>query len=68
MGVPISFMGQYNPKQFEIIGLGEGDLAKEIGITRNHEGRTKVEYEQDGEYIRPYARILVRNKQIDEAN
>jgi len=68
MGVPISFMGQYNPEQFEIIGLGEGDLAKEIGITRNHEGRTKVEYEENGEFIRPYARILVRNKQPEEVN
>ena len=29
MGVPITILQTYNPDQFEIIGLGEGDLAKE---------------------------------------
>ena len=63
MGVPISFMGSYNPDQFEIIGLGEGDLAKEIGVTRNHEGRTKLEYStSNGSYKRPYARLVIRNR------
>lgn len=33
MGVPISFLDSYNPNQFEIIGLGYGELAKQIGIT-----------------------------------
>lgn len=62
MGVPINYLDQYNPDQFEIIGLGEGDLAKEIGITRNHEGRTKLEYEMDdGTFKRPFARIVIRN-------
>lgn len=62
MGVPISFLEEHNPDQFEIVGLGEGDLAKEINITRNHEGRTKLEYQvEDGEYKRPYARIVIRN-------
>lgn len=62
MGVPITFMGVYNPDQFEIVGLGEGDLAKEIGISRNHEGRTKVEINKGSTYARPYARIIIRNK------
>lgn len=63
MGVPISFLEQHNPDQFEIVGLGEGDLAKEINITRNHEGRTKLEYQTcDGEFKRPYARLVIRNK------
>lgn len=35
MGVPITFMNQHNPDQFEVIGLGEGDLAKEIGVKKN---------------------------------
>lgn len=62
MGVPINYLDQYNPEQFEIIGLGEGDLAKEIGITRNHEGRTKLEYQlENGSYKRPFARIVIRN-------
>ena len=64
MGVPISFMEFYNPDQFEIVGLGEGDLAKEIGISRNHEGRTKVEIiNKNGEYKRPYARLIIRRKE-----
>ena len=63
MGVPISFLDEYNPDQFEIVGLGEGNLAKEIGITRNHEGRTKLEVQDaDGVYQRPYARIVIRNR------
>ena len=63
MGVPISFLEHHNPEQFDIIGLGEGDLAKEIGITRNREGRTKLEYiAADGNVKMPYARIVIRNK------
>lgn len=68
MGVPITFLSEHNPEQFEIVGLGEGDLAKEIGITRNHEGRTKVEYlDADGKYKRPWARIIIRNLHPEEA-
>ncbi len=68
MGVPITFMNQHNPDQFEIVGLGEGDLAKEIGITRNHEGRTKLEYQAaDGSFKRPYARIVIRNLHPEES-
>lgn len=67
MGVPITFMSQHNPEQFEIVGLGEGDLAKEIGITRNHEGRTKLEFQApDGVYKRPYARVVIRNLHPEE--
>ena len=63
MGVPISFLDEYNPDQFEIIGLGEGNLAKEIGITRNHEGRTKLEVQDpEGTYRRPFARLVIRNR------
>ena len=63
MGVPISFMEHYNPEQFSIVGLGEGDLAKEIGIERNHEGRTKLEIiDKNGNFKRPYARIVIRRK------
>ena len=68
MGVPITFLSEHNPDQFEIVGLGEGDLAKEIGITRNHEGRTKVEYrDADGKFKRPWARIIIRNLHPEEA-
>lgn len=68
MGVPISYMERYNPDQFEIIGLGEGDLAKEIGITRNDEGRTKLEYKlTDGSFKRPYARLVIRRRKGEGA-
>ena len=30
MGVPITFLVKYNPKQFEIVGLGQGNLFKEL--------------------------------------
>lgn len=68
MGVPINFLENHNPGQFEICGLGEGDLAKEIGIGRNHEGRTKLEYETaDGIFKRPFARIVIRNLHPEES-
>lgn len=62
MGVPITFLKEHNPEQFEIIGLGEGDLAKEIGITRDRTGRTKLEIEKDGKLKNVWARIVIRNK------
>lgn len=63
MGVPISFLELHNPDQFEIVGLGEGNLAKEIGITRNSEGRTKLEYTlPNGDLKLAFARIIIRNK------
>ena len=67
MGVPMTFLEKHNPDQFEIVGLGMGDLAKEIGITRNHEGRTKLEYRlSDGSYKRPYSRVVIRNKHPEQ--
>lgn len=30
MGVPITFLDKYNPEQFEIIGLGQGNLYREL--------------------------------------
>ncbi len=62
MGVPDSFIRKYNPEQFEIIGLGAGDLAKEIGIAKNYRGRTDVALKQDGKDRCPYSRIIIRNK------
>ena len=37
MGVPITFLNKYNPEQFEIIGLGQGNLYREFttkGLTQ----------------------------------
>lgn len=62
MGVPITFVNQHNPEQFEIVGLGEGDLVKEMGVTKNHRGRSDLEVQTpDGSFKRPYARIVIRN-------
>ena len=35
MGVPITFLGSYNPDQFEIIGLTHGLLGQEVGVSDN---------------------------------
>ena len=65
MGVPLTFLDKYCPEQFEIIGLGIGDLAKELGIKKNHRGRTDLEFvdPKSGKAKVPYSRILIRKKQ-----
>lgn len=62
MGVPDTFLGQFNPDQFEIIGLGCGDLGKQIGVGKNYRGRTDLAYTKNGKSKCPYSRILIRNK------
>ena len=49
MGVPITFLDKYNPKQFEIIKFRKGDDDKDLSI--------------NGQC--PYFRILIRKKQED---
>lgn len=49
MGVPITFLDKYNPKQFEIIKFRKGDDDKDLSIN----GKC------------PYFRILIRKKQED---
>ena len=44
MGVPITFLGHYNPNQFEIIKFRKGDDDKDLSVN----GKT------------PYFRILIR--------
>ena len=62
MGVPDTMLYSFNPEQFEIIGLGNGDLAKQIGIAKNYRGRTDLAFTKDGKQKCPYSRILIRNK------
>ena len=62
MGVPDTILGQLNPNQFEIIGLGSGDLAKQAGVRKNYRGRTDLAYTIKGKSKCPYSRILIRNK------
>ncbi len=62
MGVPDSILKQFNPEQFEIIGLGSGNLAKEAGVKKNYRGRTDLALTINGQHKCPYSRILIRNK------
>ena len=63
MGVPDSFLGQFNPDQFEIIGIGSGEIAKKIGVRKNYRGRTDVALCINGVNKCPYSRILIRRRQ-----
>lgn len=75
MGVPITFLGKYNPDQFEIIGMakrGAGDPALKSHIY------TKDEYPNysdlnatptlwvDGRLKNTYPRILIRNRHPEQ--
>ena len=53
MGVPISFLNSYNPEQFEIIGLGYGELAKRIGMGKIGRGFLDLYFKQGnkGNYV-----------------
>ena len=62
MGVPDTFLYKHNPDQFEIVGLGCGDLAKQIGVKKNHRGRTDVAFKVGEEYKCPYSRIIIRRR------
>lgn len=64
MGVPITFIDKLNPEQFELLGVGSGDFAKELGIKRNYRGRTDLAYTIDGKNKCPFGRILIRNKMV----
>ena len=63
MGVPDTILDQLNPAQFEIIGLGSGDLAKQAGVTKNYRGRTDLAYTVNGKHKCPYSRIIIRKIQ-----
>ena len=62
MGVPDTFLERYNHDQFEIVGLGAGDLAKEIGVKKNFRGRTDVALRIEGKDKCPYSRIIIRRR------
>lgn len=53
MGVPITFLGNYCPEQFEIVGLGYGESAKKIGMNPIGEDFLKRYFEQGnkGNYV-----------------
>lgn len=79
MGVPITFLDKYNPKQFEIIGLGISNSGIGIGVKPYKEEHKKYRKEiqrrgaVDGDLYMitngivdvPYARILIKNKKYE---
>jgi len=64
MGVPLTFLGKYNPEQFKIIGqTHSGDKSPEVEVLRKdpeHKHRGIVE----GEDKEKYVRILIKNKKV----
>ena len=77
MGVPVSFVDKYCPEQFEIIGVGIGELGKELKITpipkeidETLPGHSSVWrlYIMNGEKaVVPFSRIIIKHK-IGESN
>lgn len=78
MGVPITFLDKYNPKQFEIIGLGISNSGLEIGVQPYKKEHKKYRKEvqkrgavdgdlymmKDGVVKVPYARVIIKNRKI----
>lgn len=62
MGVPDTFLNKYNSEQFELIGIPFGNLGKEVGVTRNHRGRTDITFTVSGKIHSPYSRIIIKRK------
>ena len=50
MGVPITFLGKYNPSQFKIVAFRKGNDGKDLVFTKN------------GERVQPYFRILIQRQ------
>lgn len=63
MGVPKSFLAKYCPEQFKIVGIGTGEIAKSLGVTKNYRGRTDIQMTIDGKPQCPYERILIQKLQ-----
>src|SRR5574344_997631 len=77
MGVPITYLSNHNPEQFEIIGLGISNLGIEIGVQPYKPEHKKYRKEiqkrgaVDGDLYMitngivdmPYARIVIKRKQ-----
>ena len=71
MGVPITFLDKYNPDQFEIVGIAEGDSGKELGLSPVPRELKKINpslrdgqlyLRKAGKPIKPFSRIIIRRK------
>ena len=64
MGVPITFLSQYNPEQFEIVAFRKGNDGKDLVYSFTNSSQfVHVERERERERrttVRPYFRILIR--------
>ena len=62
MGVPITFLSQYNPEQFEIVAFRKGNDGKDLVYSfTNYSCRERErERERERRTVRPYFRILIR--------
>ena len=63
MGVPITFLSQYNPDQFEIVAFRKGTDGKDLVYSFPDCSHSVRERERAGRRtVQPYFRILVRRK------
>lgn len=77
MGVPDTFIDVYNPEQFEIIGLAESTLGREIGFSKNlteeqcrdllkenssFRKGNPIYRDSEGVLRKPFSRIIIRRK------
>ncbi len=71
MGVPDMFLDKYNPEQFEIVGIAEGDSGKRLGLNPVPRELKKINPSlrdgqlylmKEGKPIKPYSRIIIRRK------
>ena len=71
MGVPITFLDKYNPEQFEIVGIAEGDSGKELGLRSVPKSLKKINPSlrdgqlylmKEGKPVKPFSRIIIRRR------
>ena len=71
MGVPDTFLDKYNPDQFEIVGIAEGDSGKQLGLNPVPKELKKINPSlrdgqlylmREGKPTKPYSRIIIRRK------
>lgn len=71
MGVPITFLSQYNPEQFEIVAFRKGNDGKDLVYSFTDNSQTvHVERERERERrrtVQPYFRILIRRIQTSRS-
>ncbi len=83
MGVPDTFLQNYNPQQFEIVGLAESELGISIGVSANLSKEQLKELKEENPSFRrgnpiyrdakgilkkPYSRIIIRRWKNEREN